>query len=871
VNPTKQFGEICRSEALLAEAEVLANLGSWEHDLETNTIFQSANLWRMLGTDPRSTSISEETFWLMVDPNDHEGVREAIKRATGAHEPYEYQARFVLPDGRRRVFLVRGKPVVDPHNRVVKRIGVAMDVTERMEFVQAIRQSAELYRDLVENSHALICTHDLEGRLLSMNDLPARILGYRARDLIGRRIPDMLPADGQALYAEYVARIKREGHAEGLMALKTRSGERRIWEYHNTLRLDGVPAPVVRGMAHDITERFEGEKKLRKSEALLAQAEKLANVGGWEHDLRDHTLRWSAQFYRMLGLTPGPERMSLEDGIHFIHPDDRERAVRVVEALRTAGQECETELRFWAVDGRERIFHSRAVAEADSAGRVFKIRGMSQDVTERRREERQLRKSEALLAQAESLANMGSWKLEVDTKKLYWSEHYHRMLGLKPEKGPVTYGTGIAMIHPEDRERALRDLESLREGGQTFENELRFIAADGRERIFLSRAVGVADEAGRMKYVRGMSQDVTERRREEQRLRKSEALLSQAEQMANCGSWEVDVKTRKINFSNNLRKMIGIGPDDEAKYESYWDRVHPQDRERAMKNIGEALDRVKPFEHVCRYLLPDGGIRYHFARGMPVAGADGKAKTSMGVVQDITERVQAEENLHNLLRKLLELRDDDRRRLARQLHESVGQTLGALMMSMGRLRESLPESETGASQALWRSCRDLARQAERETREISYSMHPHRLDEAGLGSALRHYASDFADLSGIEVSVDVPQGLARQPREIETTVFRIVQEALTNVHRHSGSRTASVRIACEDGQLRAEVRDDGAGLPANHPTIGEPLPAGVGITGMRERAEQMNGRLEIESTPGRGTAVRVILPLRVTESVGPSV
>jgi two-component system NarL family sensor kinase len=185
--------------------------------------------------------------------------------------------------------------------------------------------------------------------------------------------------------------------------------------------------------------------------------------------------------------------------------------------------------------------------------------------------------------------------------------------------------------------------------------------------------------------------------------------------------------------------------------------------------------------------------------------------------------------------------------------------LAALMMSMGRLRDSLPGQGT-LSHGFWRSCNDLARQAARETREISYSMHPHMLDEAGLGSALRCYARDFADLSGIEVNVDVQPDLARPSREIETTVFRIVQEALTNVHRHSGSRSASVYVACEDRRLRAEIRDDGCGLPATISGLRQSH-VGVGITGMRERAEQMNGVFELESAPGQGTTVRVTLPL----------
>jgi PAS domain S-box-containing protein len=734
VNHSATSEGLNRSEALLAEAEILAELGSWEHDLVKGSILQSANLSRILGAGHMSHTVPEEFFWNMVDPQDHERVQTSIDRAMETGQPYEYQARFILPDGSQRILNVRGKPIVDADNRIFKRIGVAMDVTERAKWIDAIREGAEMYRDLVENSQALICTHGLDGKLLSLNERPAKILGYQAGELIGRRIPDLLPNDGEKLYSRYREQMVQYGSATGLLALRTRSGERRIWEYQNTLKSFGVSEPIVHGIAHDITERFEAEKRVRKSEALLSQAERLAHIGGWE--------------------------------------------------------------------------------------------------------------------------------LELATQSLFWSKEYSRMLGMDFYSGQVPYGSGIAMIHPEDRKRAVADVDSLLAGKPEFENELRFILRDGQEKIFHSRAVSVKDKSGRMVGICGMSQDVTAQKREQEKLRRGAAILSQAEQMANCGSWEFDAASQNITPSKHLMEMFGVASEEQWRPETYWERAHPDDRDRIRQSLEDVVGQSRAFDQVSRYFAPEGGIRILHSRGMPVTAADGRVIGAMGVVQDITDRVRSEEELHKLLRKLLGLRDEDRRRLARQLHESVGQTLAALTMSMGRLRDALP-GEGGPSKAFWRSCNELARQAAQETRRISYSMHPHMLDEAGLGSALRCYARDFADLSGIDVSVDVPSEFARQPREVETTIFRIVQEALTNVHRHSGSRTASVHLACEKHQLRAEVKDDGRGLPQSHSTIGTAgrIPAGVGITGMRERAEQLNGVFEIESAPGHGTVVRVSLPL----------
>jgi signal transduction histidine kinase len=235
-------------------------------------------------------------------------------------------------------------------------------------------------------------------------------------------------------------------------------------------------------------------------------------------------------------------------------------------------------------------------------------------------------------------------------------------------------------------------------------------------------------------------------------------------------------------------------------------------------------------------------------------------------MQDITKQTRVEEELRRLSQELLRARDDERRQVARTLHESAGQTLAALKMVLGRLRRELPKKIDRVHELLESSI-ELTNAAVREVRTLSYLMHPSLLDETGLASALQWYAKGFAQRSGIDVSVEVPEDFGRHSQEIETTVFRIVQEALTNAHLHSGSRTAKIRLACQDGQIRAEVQDHGQGIPAMAPGGDSPVPRGVGIAGMRERVKQLNGALEIVSGPGEGTTIRAILPLAQSGSV----
>jgi PAS domain S-box-containing protein len=231
------------------------------------------------------------------------------------------------------------------------------------------------------------------------------------------------------------------------------------------------------------------------------------------------------------------------------------------------------------------------------------------------------------------------------------------------------------------------------------------------------------------------------------------------------------------------------------------------------------------------------------------------------VVRDITERKEAEEDLRQLSQQLLRTRDAERRQMARELHETAGQSLAALKMTLGRLRDALPEDDETARDLVEVSV-ELAEDAVREVRVVSYLMHPPMLDEGGLSLALPWYARGFSERSGVKTDVEIADDFGRYPQEIETTIFRVVQEALTNVHRYSGSRTVAIRLAREGGQIRAEVRDEGCGLVLPVPAKGwDASPLGVGVAGMRERVKQLHGVFEIESAPGRGTTVRAILPI----------
>lgn len=222
------------------------------------------------------------------------------------------------------------------------------------------------------------------------------------------------------------------------------------------------------------------------------------------------------------------------------------------------------------------------------------------------------------------------------------------------------------------------------------------------------------------------------------------------------------------------------------------------------------------------------------------------------------ELEEAEERLRALNSRLLRAQDDERRRLARELHDSAGQILAALSMSLIPLEQELSHHNQELAKLATTSV-TLVDELSKELRTMSHLLHPPLLDEAGLKSALRWYVEGFAERSGVQVDLQLDGDFPRLSQEFETTIFRIVQESLTNIHRHSGSKSAALRIEHRSGDTRVEIRDEGRGIAQFDYSKNRPLKVGVGIQGMQERVRQLRGKFEIKSGKS-GTTVVVVLP-----------
>ena len=473
------------------------------------------------------------------------------------------------------------------------------------------------------------------------------------------------------------------------------------------------------------------------------------------------------------------------------------------------------------------------------------------------------------------------WRCDAQGKNFWTSES--RTLSDKSNCDALRGPGCQEALHPADRERTASLWAECVRAGIPYHDEFRCQTPDGSYRFFDSRAVPVRNADGTIREWIGANVDITDRKEVETALRASEEHMRFCLEAAQFGTWDWDIVSNEVQWSANMEQVHGqpVGSFD-GNFQSFLQGVHEDDRPLILKAIEAAISGDGNYRVEYRQIRLDGRCGWMEGLGKVVYDDQHRPLRMMGVCMDITNRKQteaalrgaqtdlekrvsertadlelAQAGLRHLSVHLLQAQDEERRRIARELHDSAGQLLAALSMTLTPLERDLQSANPQWGEAITSSM-NLVDELSRELRTISHLLHPPMLDEAGLGFALRWYVEGFAERSKIKVDFEFPENLGRLSREVETTIFRIIQESLTNVHRHSESNTAKIRVSRNNSEIKVEIRDHGKGMSGqNH----RPGRTGVGIQGMRERVHELGGKFEIRSRD-RGTSVIATVPVR---------
>lgn len=439
-----------------------------------------------------------------------------------------------------------------------------------------------------------------------------------------------------------------------------------------------------------------------------------------------------------------------------------------------------------------------------------------------------------------------------------WNKSAERIFGYTPQEA---IGQHITLIIPVERHAEESDILDRLRRGQRVDHFHTVRKRKNGGLLDVSLTISpVRDSSGRVIGASKVARDITAQKQVEQALRESEQRFRVITDASPILVWMSG--TDKLCYYFNKGWLDFTGRTLEQESGNGWaENVHPEDFDRCLQVYVCNFDARRPFEMEYRMRHHTGQYRWILDRGVPRYAPDGTFEGYVGGCLDIHDQKEAAEKIRiaDDMTRLMKAQDEERRRIARELHDSAGQTLAVLGMSLAQL----VHRAEGIAPELAREGKKIeamVQQLHRDIRTTSYLLHPPLLDECGLASALKWYVDGLAERTHVAITLDVADNVGRLPSDMELAIFRLVQECLTNIYRHSGSNTAIIRLRSEGESVRAEVQDHGKGISPERLLEIQSRGSGVGIRGIRERIRQFHGEMKIEST-GSGTSVIVSIPL----------
>jgi PAS domain S-box-containing protein len=635
--------------------------------------------------------------------------------------------------------------------------------------------------------------------------------------------------------------------------------------------------------------RNESEEAALQKQHQLNIALEASNTG---------TFRWSPQtgeflaldenFKKLFGFEATDTIRRRSEVMARVHPDD---IVPVTAALDACAQGADFDLEYRVVlpDGKIRWLHDRARPLQDEQGNLSYVVGACSDVTRRKQFE-----SEALSANAKFRAVFDQTTVfsgvlatdgtVLDANRLCLDACGYRaddVLGKPFWATPWWRGS-------QDVQEKIKAACAQAAQGAPFKAEFPFHWADGTERLVEFELHPIRDDHGRVIFLHPTGVDVSDLKRTQENYRTLADNISQFAWMANSSGWIYWFNRRWFEYTGTTVEQVqGWG----------WQKVlHPDHVDRVTEKIKHCFAEGAVWEDTFPLRGKGGEYRWFLSRAVPIKSAHGKITRWFGTNTDITELrsaqdalreskefteeqvrartrelelrnaevIQQSEQLRELSHRMLQIQDDERRHVARELHDSAGQILTALGMNLAHVarmaQQSAPQLIDGLDET-----QQFVQQLSKEIRTMSYLLHPPLLDESGLPVALRWYAEGLAERSGLKITVNIPHDLGRFGRDMELMMFRLVQECLTNIHRHSGGDQADITVWSDGVYVGLDVRDNGKGIPPEKLASIQSQGGGVGIRGMRERIHPFQGTMEIESD-GSGTQISFRLPIQKAEA-----
>jgi len=614
------------------------------------------------------------------------------------------------------------------------------------------------------------------------------------------------------------------------------------------LLLSLVSAVAVLRAMHRIEEE---SSKLTRSEERYRSLFENAPFGIYQTTPEGRLTNSNPTILRMFGYQGAeqmnPVRTEPADS-YYVHQE--QRAAMLHRALAAPGY-VQGEVLFRRIDGSHFTgnLHMRAVP--GEGGKL--LEGFVEDISSRKGAEAALQKSEwHFRLMAETVQEVFWLTAPADNALLYLSPAFEKIWGVSCAAVYANPRLWMEAILPEYLPQVRRDLEALYQGSAV-QMEFRIRRPDGTLRWICDRGYPYRDASGAVTYITGVASDVTERKLADEALRVSESkfrIIFENEVYAIC---IFEVESQLILDVNEAHlAMYGYSREELCSGMRVLDlSAEPGKSELSIHSIARARTMFVPLKY---HRKKDGTL-------FPVEIVGGAylwngRNVMFGMVHDITERVKAEKSLKKYAQRLIVQEEDLRKQVSMELHDDIGQELTALGLNLAHLGRHLPAGAGDELQSTLTDSRLLTKEISRTVRNLMVNLRPVQLEEYGLAGAIRSYADQYAQRSGLAVSLDISPRFPRLPAKLEIAFFRITQEALNNVAKYAAATVVTISLTSQDSRVRLRITDDGQGFEPREASL-QPTGSGWGLAIMRERAELIGGSFRLTTQPGAGTSILV--------------
>jgi PAS domain S-box-containing protein len=881
--------DLQESNARLEEAQSITHVGYWERDLTTDRIAWSDETYRIYGLRPQEDPIDLAVLRQKIHPEDWKLVSQALDEALGGGGRYNIEYRVLRPTGELRIVHSTGDVKRDSSGRPYQMFGTVQDITDRKRAEEALQQS-QLY--LIEGQ-----------RLARMGSWAFNANGFTYWSSELFQIHGLHSHDKPPTVEEYLALVHPEDRAFVKTGIAQMLANHRAFDFTKRIvRPDGeirhircVGIPVdpngtfqsFLGTAMDVTEQERLTEELRLNERYLSEGQRLAHMGSWAFNPAGFFAYWSEELFHIYGLDPQTGAPTLEQYLATIHPHDRDFMAGTIKRMIAEQSGCDVRKRIICPDGKLRYI--RCVGIPVVEGEVLKgFLGTAMDITEQELLTRELERRQTYLAEAQRLTHTGSWAINVATDEHFWSEEIFRIYEFDPKLKPA-WSLVRDRVHPDDR--ASFDQQKKIEFTQTdwadSEAEYRIVLPDERIKRLQTIAHPVKDASGQIVEIIGTTMDVTERKRVEDSLRRSESHLAEAQKLTHTGSWAWRSTNRNaVHLSGEWYRIYGFDPTEGAPtWEKYFERVHPEDRLELKNTIELAIVEKADYDMEFRILLPNGTVKWIYTVGHPILSEAGELEQFAGSSTDITERKSAEHEREKLRELEADLAHIDRvstlGEMAASLAHEIKQPIAAAITSANTCIEWLSHEPPNLDRARAAAARidkygNRAAEIIDRIRSFYRKSPPKRelVDVNGIidemltllkGEALR-----FSVIMRTEIATGLPEIMVDRV-QLQQVFMNLMLNAIEAMADSGGE--LAVKSKLHDGQLQFSVSDTGVGLPSEKMDqifsaffTTKPQGSGMGLAISRSIVESHGGRLWASANTGGGATFHFTLPIQVTES-----